>query len=181
MLKFKLRYCKARMVAYLNGELSPGARRRVARYIDECPDCYAEYVRQRELQQELTHRLATFGQPRPVQLNRIWAAVQEEMQASQPSRSNSKHYLRYSVVLLALLLVMFLPLTLLGNEVASSVMVTQPTPDSGNHVIVDNQIPAQATLVAAATLPVDETNEVNTIMPEAAPQHIPQRTSQPVE
>ncbi|MBC8170519.1 MAG: hypothetical protein H7X77_02565, partial [Anaerolineae bacterium] len=39
---FRIRYCKARMVAYVNGELPIAARRRMARYIEQYPECYAE-------------------------------------------------------------------------------------------------------------------------------------------
>ena len=171
MLRFKYRYCKTRMVAFLNGELSPKVRRRVARYIDECSDCYSEYIRQRELQQELKYRLSVFGAPGPGQLDWIWEAVQDELQWTREAHVRP-WYLRYGLVTLVFVLAMFLPLMLLGDEVASAVMVTQPTPgDSYGAVITSAPYP---TSVAVATTSIDLTDEIDTIIPEAVPQGTPQ-------
>ena len=173
MFKFKYRYCRARMVAYLNGELSSTTRRRVGRYIDECSDCYSEYIHQRDLQQELRHRLSVFGAPRPGQLERIWEAVQDELQLTRKT-SVRPWYLRYGLVTLVFILAMFLPLMLLGDDVASAVMVTQPTPKN-NHGAVITSAPNQPTSVAVATISVDMTDKIDTIIPEA----VPQGTAQP--
>ena len=173
MFRFKFRYCEARMVAFLNGELSAKARGRMARYIDECPDCFAEYVRQRDLHNELKRCLPGFGQPRPPQLNRIWGAVQEEMQTS-PTPHLPWH-IRYGLATLALLLVLLLPVALLGDNVASAAMVTQPTPHDARSASAITSAPYLVTQVAVATLPADVTGTSNTIiMPEAVPQRTPQ-------
>jgi anti-sigma factor RsiW len=172
MFKFKLRYCEARMVAFLNGELSLKARRRMARYIDGCSDCYAEYVRQRELQDELERRLPVFGQPRPSQLDRIWAAVQDEMQMSPPP--HLPWHMRYGLATLALLLSLLLPVALLGDNVSSVVAVTPPTPKDAQSTSVITSSPYHATQVAVATLPADVTGTNTIIMPEAVPQRTPQ-------
>jgi len=171
MFGFRYRYCEARMVAFLNGELSPKSRRRVARYIEECPRCYAEYVRQRELQRELASGLPVLGQPRPEQMNRIWTGIHREIFPAQ-SRPSRPHYFRSSLVTLASILVMVLSLLLLDKDRTLAAMVTQPSP-GGNRTTVMTNAP-QATQVAVVTLPVDSTHEVNTIVPEAAPQYTPQ-------
>lgn len=91
MLNFKLLYCKAKMAAYLNGELSVEAKRKVGRYIDECPACYAEYLRQRELKRYLSVSVPSIGKPDSQQLTQIWLGIQTQLNqpVSQPN------YLRY--------------------------------------------------------------------------------------
>jgi anti-sigma factor RsiW len=171
MFNFKYRYCKTRMVAYLNGELPSKSRRRVARYIDECSDCYLEYIRQRDLQQDLRHRLSVFGTPYPGQLDQIWGAIQDELDI--PHRTSIRPwYLRYGLVTLVFMLVMLLPLTLLRGEVTSAVMVTQPTPEENRNAVITSA-PPQPTSVAVATLTVDITDQIDTIIPEAVPQGTP--------
>lgn len=72
-------YCKTHMTAYVNGGLSPRARGRIARYIEGDPACYAEYRRQRELSRELRSSLPALGAPTPRQLDRVWGAIQAEL------------------------------------------------------------------------------------------------------
>lgn len=133
----RLRYCKANLAAYINGQLSPRARRRIARYIDIDAACYAEYVRQRELARELNHSLPYIGQPSQPQLDRIWGAIQAEISPITPTSSSSSqrptpHYLqvtrantRFGLVGIACSLVMALPL-MMGNSNFSALYV--PTP-----------------------------------------------------
>ena len=64
MIKFKYRYCKVQMVRYVSGDLSDAARRRVARYIEECEDCYREFRRQRDFAPAAGEQLAEFRPPR---------------------------------------------------------------------------------------------------------------------
>lgn len=137
----RLRYCKANLAAYINGQLSPRARRRIARYIDIDAACYAEYVRQRELARELNHSLPYIGQPSQPQLDRIWGAIQAEMgiineispnAPTSASQRPTPHYLqvkrantRFGLVGIACSLVMALPL-MMGNSNFSALYV--PTP-----------------------------------------------------
>ena len=131
----RLRYCKANLAAYINGQLSPRARRRIARYIDIDAACYAEYVRQRELARELNHSLPYIGQPSQPQIDRIWGAIQAEISpnaATSASQRPTPHYLqvkrantRFGLVGIACSLVMALPL-MMGNSNFSALYV--PTP-----------------------------------------------------
>lgn len=128
MFGFKYWYCKLRMVAYLNGELPPVSRQRVARFIDDCPDCYREYVRQRDLRRELTNVLPRFGQPEPGQLDRIWANIQADMRPNKPTgRTNRYFQARYGLATLLLVVALVLPYLISGQQV-SRAAVTQPTP-----------------------------------------------------
>src|SRR3990170_2279910 len=126
MFKFKYHYCKTRMTAFINDELPPRARRRIARYMDECPDCYAEYLRQRDLQHELMRNLPSFGRPRPAQLGHIWSAIQQNMR-TRASQVRHRYHARYGLSTLMLLLTLFLPL-LVRHDSVSRVTVTQPMP-----------------------------------------------------
>lgn len=171
MFKLKYRYCKARMAAYLDGELSLDARRRVSRYIDECPDCYREYVRHRELRRELSYRMPLFGMPRTGQLERIWAGIQENVQNTS-GYARPRYDIRYSLVALALALAFLLPMALLGEDMAAAITVTQPTPYIEQHT-GETGIPYKAMHVAIATRPADLTDEITTITPEAVPQRTP--------
>jgi hypothetical protein len=116
MLNFKLLYCKARMVAYIHGELPIEAHRKVSRYIDECPACYAEYVRQRELKRYLSVSVPAMGQTDAQQINHIWMGIQAQLHQSSPSPT---HHLRYMVqvsVMAMLSISVFLMLMLFDNE-----------------------------------------------------------------
>lgn len=131
----RLRYCKANLVAYINGQLSPRARRRIARYIDIDAACYAEYVRQRELARELNHSLPYIGQPDKPQLDRIWGAIQAEMSPTAPAQRPQPHYLqvkranaRFGLVSIAFGLVMALPFTLGNSHVSALYVPTPPVP-----------------------------------------------------
>jgi anti-sigma factor RsiW len=113
------------MTAYVHGELSPRSRRRVVRYIDECPDCYAEYQRQRRLMRELAADMPVFGEPSARQLDRIWAGVQAEVNRLQPRAWQSRP--GYGLAGMAMLLLLVLPLTL-GNGNVLPALATQPAP-----------------------------------------------------
>ena len=63
MIKFKYRYCKVHMAKYLSGDLSDITRRRIARFIDESQDCYDEYLRQREITDQLQRSLPAVWPP----------------------------------------------------------------------------------------------------------------------
>lgn len=127
MLKLKYRYCKSRMAAFINGELPLVARRRVARYIDECPDCYAEYLRQRDLAEELKRQLHMIGQPDHTQLNRIWENIQSDLSQPRPQRPARRYPTRYGLVAIILALVLMLPF-ILGQTSDYRTIPSQPAP-----------------------------------------------------
>ena len=167
----KYRYCKSRMVAFIHSELSSASRQRVARYIDECSACYAEYAHQKNIQRKLIDQIPVLGQPKPDQLDRMWAAIQGEMQPSQP-RVRPLYPTRYGLVTLALMLMLIMPLIFQGGRV-SLITVTQPTPNNIQSINTD-RTPNAIGVVAVATQVVDLTDEVNnSILPEAAPKRTP--------
>ena len=164
MFKLKYRYCKARMTAYLNGELSPGARRRMARYIAECPDCYAEYLRQLDLTRELESRVGGFGTPGVGQLDRIWANIEAEITTPAPAPPVRRRRARYGLVLLMLLLATLLPWTL-GNRNVAFDVPSQPAPElntgGGTPARVQDRQTGTETVMLVLTGPVDRTPKID--------------------
>jgi anti-sigma factor RsiW len=117
------------MVAYLNGELPERSRRRMARFIDTCPGCYREYLRQRDLKDDLTREMRRVGQPAPAQLERIWAAVEADLYTPPRTRRATPVFrLRYGVAALMMVLTLMVPLLLADGQVATAT-ATQPAPE----------------------------------------------------
>jgi len=114
MIKFKYRYCKVHMAQYLSGDLSDATRRRIARFIDECHDCYMEYIRQLELASKLERELRLLGQPNSQKLDNVWAAIQTEL--SLPTSELSYRQQRpissfgYGLAMLALSIALLIPM-----------------------------------------------------------------------
>ncbi|MFW5696174.1 MAG: hypothetical protein ACOCXR_00145 [Phototrophicaceae bacterium] len=160
------------MTAYINGELSLQARRRIGRYIDEDPACYAEYIRQRDLKRELEARLSAFGQAGLGQLDRIWANVQRELQAPVAPMQERRQPVRYGLVTLAVVMVMVIPL-ILGAPPVSPAVATPPQPNERIQVTASAQVTraaqGQPTPVALATHYIEVTGEIPVeITPAAA-------------
>ncbi len=109
MFGFKVLYCKAKMAAYVNGETPLDVRRRIGRYIDEIPVCYALYRDHLQLQRDLTASLPSFGHPSTTQLDRVWAGIQDELTPRPPSVGYGNNW-RWSVASLGLVLMVALPL-----------------------------------------------------------------------
>lgn len=133
--QWKLRYCKTRMVAFINGDLSEKARRRVGRYIDDCPACYDEYILQRNALQEIKPALRGMGIPDARQLDRIWGNIQAEMAAdyqkvvANPTRIH-RTYQRttYAVAMIVTILLIVAPLMLGKGDVSLAADTTLPEP-----------------------------------------------------
>ena len=133
MIKFKYRYCKVHMAQYLSGDLSDAARRRIARFIDECQDCYAEYIRQLAFANTLEQELAALGRPDSQKLDAIWASLQTELNqsarapasigADKPRASSS---LGYGLVMLAISIALLIPMT--AGYRASAALDLPPRP-----------------------------------------------------
>lgn len=128
MFNYKIWYCKSRMVAFINDELPLKSRRRVARYIDECDVCYAEYIQQKQLQRDLVYKLPIIAEPSKAQVDIIWAGIQASLHPNaRPVRR--RYRARYGVITFAVLLVVMLPF-MLGNALPSTAVyaATQPLP-----------------------------------------------------
>lgn len=153
LLYLRTLYCKSRMVAYVNGELPPAARRRVARYIERYPTCYAEYIRQKDAARELNFRLPLIGQPDKPALDRIWAAVELDLTQSamhhngthasrRPVLASTLSFrVRYGVLGLVMAVSFALPLTFSANHTALAISLTQPMPMTATNLPTEDRQP----------------------------------------
>ncbi len=119
MVRFKYRFCKVHMARFVNGDLSEPVRRRVARYIDECDDCYREYMRHREFAVKLERSLPSLGRPNSDRLNRVWSAVQSDLLVTPPRPivfgdfgTRSSLNFSYGLVIIAIAIALLLPMTI---------------------------------------------------------------------
>jgi anti-sigma factor RsiW len=175
---FKIRYAKSRMVAYINGELPPAARRRIARYIEQYPAVYAEYIHQRNAAREFQWKLPLLGYPEKPALDRIWSAVQAELTASPETRRYplglpaTNFQIRYGVLGLVMAFVMALPMTFSGNRAAFALSLSQPAPQTATLQPADTRIaPAKGErliVMLIATEQVDVTPPAPAL-PQATP------------
>jgi Putative zinc-finger len=117
--------CQAKLVAFIHHELTPTQRRQVALHLDSCETCYAIYVQQQDLAQNLAQMLPHIGQGQQAQYDRVWAAVQQNI--VQPRRSTTPYPARYGFAVLAFTLMLLIPLTL-GNQNLPLVVPTPPAP-----------------------------------------------------
>jgi len=122
-------YCKSRMVAYVNGELSPKLRRRMAWYIEQYPECYAEYRRQRELRHELTSQLPVVGIPQAGQLQRLWRVIEGEVSKPTPFITSLQQAMTYGLFVSALVWMVIMMTTLYPSD-GTTLVITPPTPDN---------------------------------------------------
>jgi anti-sigma factor RsiW len=195
LLYLRTLYCKSRMVAYVNGELPPAARRRIARYIERYPTCYAEYVKQKDAARELNFRLPLVGQPDKPTMDRIWMAVSAEMTSHHPdigSGGTRKRRLltaplsfrvRYGMLGLAMALTLAVPLTFSANHTAFAVSLTQPIPMTATGLPTDDTgLPTNASAraqvsqgkVLQANLVITQVANAQGILPAPA---LPQATA----
>lgn len=110
-------YTRARIPALINQELPQHTRRYVARHLDQCAACRAEFERQKAIKQELIRELPRFGKPNASALDRIWLQVQADLSPvppSKPTRLPMKSY-SFGGILAGLLLVLLLPIAGSGN------------------------------------------------------------------
>ena len=117
MVRFKYRFCKVHMARFVNGDLADHVRRRVARYIDECDDCYREYLQHREFAHKLERSLPTLGHAHPAKLDKIWTSLQADLLETQASphwfgdfRSRPGSNFSYGLVIVAITIALLLPM-----------------------------------------------------------------------
>jgi len=131
MFWLKYRYTKARMVAYLNGDLPSHVRQRMARYIDGDKRCYAEYVRQKQAAQEIERDLPRFGTPDAARLNAIWTQIETELTASpasQPRVIRKRYVFGYGMAMAVMLLILIAPAWVNTRLDAGTMLPSQPAP-----------------------------------------------------
>ena len=84
MLRYlQKRYVRARLTAYIDGELNPASRRFVARLIDEHSDLYADYMTLRETRRNLERELPLIGRIDTHQMNNMWANINAQLQTEE--------------------------------------------------------------------------------------------------
>lgn len=164
------RHYRALLPGYIQRELTPKQRAQVSRHLNECDDCYAAYVDQRQLVRELrvsVPRIGTRDGETPA-FDAIRAAVLAQVSpaalpaappATTPTapigRRMRVDLARYGLVAILMLVVLLLPLSMRSPTFS---VPTQPTPD---------KIIAQGTAVAA--LPAEPATLTATLQPNYAP------------
>jgi anti-sigma factor RsiW len=144
----KCRYTRARIPALINQELPVNARRYVARNLDECPRCRADYEQQKRLQQQLQRDMPLLGQPDKMQLNRIRSKVLADLapQPPEPVRVARRPLYMYGLVMVVLVALTLLPLAAAGSAVKAAVP-HQPSPRHG----ANNSTPSVAAAILEPT------------------------------
>jgi anti-sigma factor RsiW len=117
--------CQSNLVAYLHHELTPIQRRQVARHLDECERCYAMYLQEQDLAQNLRQLIPLVGQERKLVLDRVWTAIQTT--ASQPQGTARRFPAHYGLAAVVFTLMLLIPLTL-GNKNLPLKVPPQPAP-----------------------------------------------------
>ncbi len=151
MWNFNCHYCKAHLQSYMDGELSPKARRRIALHLDRCPACYNAYMQRRDFSHELQHVIPLVGQRGAPDFKQMWGAIQAELprQESQPRFYQA----RYGMALLAFTLMLIMPFTMGHRDIsrmppsppAPELLAKRETPDVTEPVVV-------ATIAASITV-----------------------------
>ena len=151
LLKYlKYRYVKARLAAYLDGELPASTRRFIAREIDENPLAYREYLRAKQSKQELERVLPTFGKAEAGQLDAIWTNIQGELQKEErPAkvrRLRPQFSFAYGIAMMLVAMLILAPFAFDAQRVSAASVPSQPSPEI--QVTSPAKTEAQATTVA---------------------------------
>lgn len=152
VLKYlQYRYFKARLAAYLDGELPVKTRRFIARQIDENPLAYQEYLRARQTKQELESSLPIFGKPEIGQLDAIWANIQDELQKeARPSLTKKlrPHYsLGYGLAVMLIALLLLAPFALDVQRVTASAAPNELVPNLVTTIPATTAVPTIVALM----------------------------------
>jgi anti-sigma factor RsiW len=81
----KCRYTRARIPAFINQELPINARRYVARHLDECPACRAQFEHQKTLRHTLMAEVPRLGQPTAGTLENVWSRIAADLKEPAPA------------------------------------------------------------------------------------------------
>lgn len=157
------RYAKARMAAYIDGELKPSSRRFVARLIDQHPDLRAAYQQRREIRQQLERDLPVIGQVDSQQISAMWANIQAQMADDTlqvpPRTQHMPHFsLSYGVVMALVAMAMLLPLAFDASTANAAVPAELPAPA----LPATTEVPAQDQTAQTVVALKSETEELST-------------------
>ena len=166
----RFRYVKARMTAYISGELPTATRRFIARQIDEDERCYKEYIRQRQTKNELERVLPTLGRSDETQLSNIWANIQTELnRPAETIVTVRKHsfQLGYGLVIVAMTIALLVPLSFDAQSVnAQDVPTQQPMPQYA--LTAEAEVFKQATINPTFVAVAEIMQAQQTIEPQTA-------------
>ena len=142
----KCRYVRARIPAFINQELPINARRYVARHLDECPACRAQFEAQKTLRQTLMAEVPRLGQPASGAWANVWSRIAADLQtpalpAPAPTRFRTVAY-GFAAALFAL--GMMLPLA--AHFAPADALPPRPAPV----VQTDTDTTSEAMLTASA-------------------------------
>ena len=116
--------CQQHLVGYVNHELSPKMRDKVARHLDECEACYVVYLQHKRTATELRRVMPLVGNHRPPTFERVWAAARLET-----VRRTSNYYpLRYGMAMVAITILLLIPFALGRTNQVLAEPPTQPAP-----------------------------------------------------
>ncbi|MFN8378766.1 MAG: zf-HC2 domain-containing protein [Anaerolineae bacterium] len=156
--------CRVLIPAYIDRELARSSRSKVAAHLDTCDHCYAEYVRQRDMQAELRVDLPALGRLEPARAGAIWRSVQSEL--ISPRRTvwpfGQRRVGMLAVLITAALL---LPWLLSPGRLAALSLPVPPTPATVNAAATD------APLVSL--LPTAEFGISLPVTPPSQPEYAP--------
>ena len=145
----KCRYTRARIPAFINQELPVNARRYVARHLDECPVCRAQYETQKTLRHTLMAEVPRLGQPANGALDMMWSRIATELQTPTlpaPTRTSALRSAAYGFAATLAGLAMMMPLAAHLTPMDPLPRAVRPAPVT--HVSTD--ITSEALLTASA-------------------------------
>lgn len=150
MWNLNCHYCQAHLQAYIDGELSPKARRRISQHLDRCTACYNVYAQRRDLSRELQQAIPLVGQRGAPNFKQMWGAIQAELPQPQPRHFHA----RYGLALLAFTLMLIVPFTM-GHRDISRMPPSPPAPE----LLEKRETPDVTEPVALATVTASITVE----------------------
>lgn len=118
------KHCRKHFIAYINHDLSPKVRGRVAQHLDQCEACYALYSYHKRATNDLGRTMPLVGNHRLPPFDRVWAAVRRDA----TSRSNQYYPLRYGMAMLAITFLLLIPFALGRTNQVLAELPTQPAP-----------------------------------------------------
>jgi hypothetical protein len=159
--------CRSHLAAFIQGDVSPLLRRRVARHIDHCPACYNLYLRELDLTRDLKRSVPLIGKGQQPAFDAIWSEIQSEIRGPKPGLP--RFHMRYGLAMLALVIVFLVPLTMGNQRLTLASPPTQPVPLT-QHATPNGTEPGAVETPVAVSFLTDE----SLVTPEA-----PQRTVGP--
>jgi anti-sigma factor RsiW len=145
--------CQSQLIAYLNRELRPSMRERMARHLDTCPTCYARFMQESQLASELQQGIPLVGRALTPSFDQVWSAFRRGGRGSS-TRSSTSQSIRYGWAMLAVAVMLVIPMTMGAQQVTLASAPTQPSPmqiaqkstPSGTPLDFEETIPAPTLL-----------------------------------